>query len=324
LPYHGSPLHEAIRHAEGGQLRPRAVQQLTDFVRELVRDRLDELVPRGQFDLTQEFGGMVAASVQCHMFRMPLDQAKFVLETVNAGSKTDANGEGIQLGERRKLYDALLPIVRRRREEGPDGSFPMVDGLLAFRYEDRPLTDGEITQFMGHVITGGTETVPKVIAQGLWELFKRPDQLAAVRADLGNNAGKAFREMVRYCGPAQWFIRTVQRPAMVGGVQVGTGQRVLYLIPSAARDPREYGDDADEFRWDRDIRRWVNFGWGMRFCIGYHLALLEGGLMVEEFLRQVEDIDVLLDQVERPPSSFQWGYTRLPIRVTPAQVGAGS
>ena len=45
------------------------------------------------------------------------------------------------------------------------------------------------------VFIGGTETVPKIVAHGLWELSRRPDQLAAVRADLDANVPVAREEM---------------------------------------------------------------------------------------------------------------------------------
>ena len=61
------------------------------------------------------------------------------------------------------------------------------------------------------------------------------------------------------------------------------GQRVILLIASANRDPREF-DAPDEFRWNRKPRRMLSFGVGPHFCIGIHLARLEGAILIEEFL----------------------------------------
>ena len=62
------------------------------------------------------------------------------------------------------------------------------------------------------VFIGGTETVPKIVAHGLWELSRNPEQLAAVRADPEATVPVAREEIIRYCAPAQWFARTVRRP----------------------------------------------------------------------------------------------------------------
>ncbi|WP_181779319.1 cytochrome P450 [Pseudonocardia pini] len=314
-----SPTYETIRQAESAPFKPGAVRTLAELIRTLVRERLDILVPRGRFDLTQHYGGIVAASVQCHLFRLPLSEAKYVLDLVNTGSMADPL-TGRQDPERfDRVCELVEPGVRRRRAEGGGGApWALVDRLLTTQVDERPLTDREIAMTIAAVLVGGTETVPKVVAHGLWELQRHPDQMAAVRADPAQTVPQAFREMVRYCGPAQWFVRTAHTDLRIGDAHIRKGQRVIYLLPSAARDEAEYGPDAEEFRWDRPIRRWVNFGYGQHFCLGYHLALLEGSILVEEFLRRVPEFEVIEERVVRHPSSFQWGFNELPIRVTGA------
>jgi cytochrome P450 len=316
MSFFGSPIYEQLRQAHTRPFRPNAVLALEDFIRAQARERLDILVPRGRFDLTQQYGGIVSAAVQCHLFRIPLAEAKYVLDVINAGSITDpVTGGNDFAATKDRICEIVEPIVRARRKEGPDGSFPLVDPMFDLRIDGRALSDRDIAAVIGGEILGGTETVPKVAAHGLWELRRRPGQMRAVRSDLAANAGTAFKEMARYCGPAQWFLRTAHKPAVIGGVPVAVGQRVAYLVPSAARDEREYGPDAEDFRWDRDIRRWVNFGRGQHFCVGYHLALLEGRILVEEFLRRVPEFQVIEADAVRLPSNFQWGWNRLPITV---------
>jgi cytochrome P450 len=312
----GPPVHEILRQAHVDPLRFGAVRRLAGFIRELARERLDLLLPRGRFDLTQHYAGIVAGAVQCHLFRLPTSEAKYVLDTVNAGSLTDADPQSSRTINRyRPIIEMIEGVVRQRRREGADGTFPLVDGLLTVELDGRKLNNSEIAQTLSVVMIGGSETVPKVVAHGLWELDKRPDQMAAVRADLATNAPIAFKEMVRLCGPAQWFARTVQRDTSIGGQEMKVGQRVIFLIPSAARDEREYGPDSEEFRWNRDIKRWVNFAWGNQFCTGYHLALLEGSILVEEFLRRVPEFEVQEADAVRLPSYFQWGWNELPVTV---------
>jgi cytochrome P450 len=90
------------------------------------------------------------------------------------------------------------------------------------------------------VFIGGTETVPKVVAHGLWELLRHPDQLAAVRADPAVNVPVAREEMIRYCAPAQWFARTARKPFTIHDTTIEPGQRIITLLASANRDEREY------------------------------------------------------------------------------------
>jgi cytochrome P450 len=191
----------------------------------------------------------------------------------------------------------------------------LVDGLLGYRLpDDSPLDDVEVATQMLCVFIGGTETVPKIVAHGLWELLSHPDQLAAVKADPKANVPVAREEMIRYCAPAQWFARTVRKPYTIHGTTIEPGQRVITLLASANRDEREY-PEPDEFIWNRPIQRMLAFGRGQHFCLGYHVARLEIAVMIEEWLRRVPDFRIIEESAIRPPSSFQWGWSSLPVEV---------
>ena len=313
---HPSTVHGPIRQAHGRPLRPKSVARLADDIRALVDAKLDELLPRGEFDVVQDFAGIVAATVMCSLFRIPTTRAREILDTVNASTRTDPEHGGMDFAALTATIQGLIqPVVATRRAEGADGSFPLVDGLLEHRIDGRGLGDEEIARQLIGVMVGGTETLPKLFAHGLMELWRAPDQLASIRADPVANSHRAFEEMLRYCGPAQWFMRAVHKPVEVAGVSMRPGQRVQLLIQSANRDPREF-DDPDAFRWDRDIPRTLAFGHGPHFCIGVHLARLEGRLLLEQWLRRVDDYEVLEENAQRPPSSFQWGWTHVPVRVS--------
>jgi cytochrome P450 len=319
-----SPVYDQMRQSFSKPLRPGSVQRLEAFIREQAAARLDLLLPRRKFDLTRDYAGIVSATTICHMFRLPLTEAKYILDQVNEASRTDPDRPSTDMTLIMKMMEntcnVIEPLVRARRAEGPDGSWPLVDGMLSVEIDGRKLTDREISETLGsEVMIGGSETVPKIVAHGLWELKKRPEQLAEVREDLGPNARLAWDEMVRLCSPGQRFSRTVNKPIVLGGQEMKPGQRVSYIPSAAARDPREYGPDAAEFKWNREIKRMVNFGMGQHFCMGIHLANLEGSVLVEEFLRKVRDFEVDEENAVRYPSTFQWGWNELPITVEPSE-----
>ena len=318
MPFHAnfdSPLYDDVRRCTSAPFRPKSVSKLADRIRALANQRLDELLPRGSFDLTQEYGGIVAASIVCDLVGLPVDLAPEVLATVNAGSLAQP-GRGVEVGNARPGYlEYLTPVVERRRN-GASGNGPtIVDNLIAFRLPDgSSLSDLEAATQMLGVFIGGTETVPKIVAHGLWELVRRPDQLAAVRADLDTNVPVARDEMIRFCAPAQWFARTARKPFTIHDTTINPGQRIITLIASANRDEREY-DQPDEFIWDRRIERSLTFGRGQHFCLGFHLARLEIAIMVAEWLKRVPEYRIVSEAASRPPSSFQWGWNSIPVEV---------
>jgi cytochrome P450 len=317
MPFHANfdaPIYDSVRRCTSPPFRPKSVAKLADRIRTLANERLDELLPRGAFDLTQEYGGIVAASVVCELLGLPVDLAPEVLATVNAGSLAQP-GSGVEVANARPGYlEYLVPLVQRTRTEGP-GSNPIADNLIAYRLPDgSALTDVEAATQMLGVFIGGTETVPKIVAHGLWEMGRRPDQMAAVRADLEANVPVAREEMIRYCAPAQWFARTARNPFTIHGTTIEPGQRIITLLASANRDEREYADP-DEFVWNRPIERLLAFGRGQHFCLGVHLARLEIAIMVTEWLKRVPDWRIVSEAASRPPSSFQWGWNNIPVEV---------
>lgn len=319
LPFHAnfdSPMYSDIRRCTSGPLRHRPVAKLAERIRTLANQRLDELLPTGRFDLTQDYGGIVAASLVCELCGLPTELAADVLATVNAGSEAQP-GSGVEVANARPGYlEYLTPVVERRRALPEAGqAVPIVDALLDYRLPDgSALSDMETAVQMLGVFIGGTETVPKIVAHGLWELSQRRDQLAAVRADPDANVPVAREEMIRYCAPAQWFARTVRTPYTLHGTTIEPGQRIITLLGSAARDEREYGAP-DEFVWDRPIERLLAFGRGQHSCLGVHLARLEITIMVTEWLKRVPDFAVDVGASRRPPSSFQWGWSSLTVEV---------
>jgi len=321
LPFHAvfdTDLYAEIRRAHSQPLRPRSVAGLESRIRALANERLDLLLPQGSFDLTQDYGGIVAASMVCGLLGIPADLASQVLAAVNAGSLSEP-GEGVDTAQARPNYlEYLIPVVQRRRaDRSKDGlpGLPVVDGLLGYRLPDgSALDDVEVATQMLCIFIGGTETVPKIVAHGLWELSQRPDQMAAVRADPERNVPVAREEMIRYCAPAQWFARTARRPFSMHGETIEPGQRVITLLASANRDEREY-PEPDEFIWNRPIKRSLAFGRGQHFCIGYHLARLEIDVLLQEWLRRVPEYAIEGEAATRLPSSFQWGWNTIPVEV---------
>ena len=320
LSYTESPIHEEIRQVVLPPLRRSAIARLEGFIRSRARTRLDELIPEGRFNVTRDYGGIVAAETMCHLFGLPLGEAGMIFDAVLA-SAPGAQDLSHQQQQYARLCERVTDIVGARRAAGANGDLPLVDGLVHYRLDGRPLSDQEISvSVLAVILFGGVETLPKVVAHGLMELWRRPDQRREVAADPANGPA-AFEEMLRYCAPAQWFSRTVKKPITIAGQELGMGHRIFPLLMSANRDEREF-DDPDEFRWNRPIRRHLAFGQGQVFCPGNHLARLEGRILVEELLARIPNYEIDLDAARRPPSSFQWGWRTVPLVVMEDEGGS--
>jgi cytochrome P450 len=310
------PVQTALRKGLGGPLRPRAVSALEEQVRTLARQRLDELVPKGEFDLYTDYGGVVSAEVMATLIGLPIENAPRILKLVNEALRRKPPGPADDAFTGRagsELHMMLVEVVAHRRNQGVRGDgYAAIDGMLSVEIHGRALTDDEIAVQLFTVLSGGTETVPKVVARCLLELSRRPYQLAAVREDLATNCRLAFEETLRYGAPLQYVGRTATLDVEIAGAEIRAGQRVFLLIPAANRDEREFANP-DQFIWNRSMERHFAFGHGLHFCIGVHVARLEGRVLVEELLRRIPSYEIDESRSLMPPSDFQIGYTNMPI-----------
>ena len=317
MPALASPWYEEMCNAHIGPLKPKAVAKLADLIRDATHARLDTLLPRGKFDMVTEFAGFVAGNSICQLFGLPPERAATLFDDVNAATQPAADGTVDFSRFFLKVKEYITPSILARREAGADGSNGLIDGLINYRLEDgRALSDNEIGDQLVCAMVGGLESASKVTGGGIMELWRHPDQLEAVRADLETNVPIAVNEMVRHCAPAQYTFRTAHKDVTVAGTPIRAGQRVCAMIYSAAHDEREF-DDPEEFVWNRPAPRVISFGLGQHHCIGKHLALLEVRIMVQEFLARVPDFDFVMAEARRNPSYFQHGWTSLPVVVRP-------
>ncbi len=90
------------------------------------------------------------------------------------------------------------------------------------------------------------------------------------------------------------------------------GERVALLIGSANRDEREWADP-DRFDLHRNTNASLSFGQGTHFCMGSHLARLEGRVALEEVQRRLPEFAIRSEGIERVHSINVRGFAALPI-----------
>jgi len=308
------PTHTHARQALLGPFRPRAVAPLEPAVRALARARLDALAGRDEFDVRHDYASPVAAQVAALQLGFPIEDAELLVAWVNALVARDPDVAGMSSAGRAaqaELHEYLVDLVAERRATGVDDPVDLVDGLIGGAGPLRPLDDAEIATQLSTLFIGGSETLPKTVAGGAYELAREADQRAALAADPGR-VPAAFEEVLRHQLPLQFVGRTLVVDAEVGGVAMRAGQRVVLLLICANRDEREF-EDPERFDASRVMARHLGLGHGVHVCIGAPVARLEGTVLVQELLARHPEYEVVESGLEREVSEFHVGWARMPI-----------
>jgi cytochrome P450 len=308
------PEHTQLRSALRRFFSPQALRGLEPAIRSLASACLDRAAPRGGCDVLADFASQISVKVACRVTGVPQEDGDLMNELVwrffsRKPGHAGMTPEGLEAMQ--ELFAYLTDLSRARRRAGSDAD-DIVNLLNEIEIGGKRLDDDAIASHLAMFIIGGSETFPKVFANSILLLAQHPDQRAECAKDPAL-IPNAFLESLRYLMPTQFLCRVVVKELRIREETLRPGQAVLFLYPSANRDPREFRDP-DVFDIHRPIPRLLSFGQGTHSCIGIHVAKMEGKVCLEETLRRVPDYELELDRAERLVTDFVQGFAKLPIR----------
>ena len=144
------------------------------------------------------------------------------------------------------------------------------------------MSDMDFGAFFVQLVTAANDTTKTMLSSGTLALLSQPSQLAEVRSDPSLLPG-AVEEILRWANPLHYFRRTATQDTEVGGAAIKAGQKLAMMYTSANRDESVF-PDPHRFDIHRTPNPHLSFGIGNHFCLGAHLARLEGRVFFEELL----------------------------------------
>ncbi len=310
------PEHERMRKLVSRAFTPRRIAAWEPVVTRVVGGYLDELVGAGAFDAVTDVAGPFPVEVICEIVGVPegdRQQIRHWIDTVlerEVGNPFPTSA-GIEAAIASQAY--MLDLVADRRRHPADD---MIGHLLEAEVEGADgrverLDDDAVARFVSLLTAAGAETVTKLVGNGVMTFAEHPDELARLLDDPGLVA-PAVEEVLRWRAPAQYAGRFSVADRAFHGVTLPAGNPVLIVTGAANRDPRAY-DDPDRFDIGRAQPPGVTFGHGIHFCIGAHLARLEGRVAFAEIYRRWPDLEVDLDGVRYVHMTNVAGPSSVPV-----------
>jgi cholest-4-en-3-one 26-monooxygenase len=332
------PEHTRQRRLINRGFTPAKVRALTDHIRELSNQIIDEVAGKGELDFVEDFAIHVPLIVIAELMGLDPDQRNQLYkwsDAMMAGDGHDDPDDPVL----HAAADAFggyammcLELIEARRSD-PEGADDLIS-ILTQAFDEGELTQGggrsreadeipngaltndELIMFLVLIVVAGNETTRNALTGGLVAFSRFPEEKQRVIDD-PSLWDTAVDEVIRYVSPVLSFCRTVTEDHVYEGVEMKAGQQVFLLYQSANRDASVF-DEPDVLKVDRSPNPHLAFGIGTHYCLGANLARAEVRVVFEELFRRLGDIHVPEGTIpQRGDSSLVLSLEHLPAVFTP-------
>ncbi|HWC33508.1 MAG TPA: cytochrome P450 [Mycobacteriales bacterium] len=304
------PKHRQVRKPLTPRLTPRAVSALADSIRGICNDIFDAAAGNGQVEFVTDMAGPLPTRVVGALMGLPRadwERIHHLAERVTHGQDPDyAEDSGGAATATTAMGANADEFALSRAGREPAGDGDLTDALLAV------MDPVAFATLFIQLVTAGQDTTQTMLSSGLLALLDHPDQLAALRDNPSLIPG-AVEEIVRWANPLHYFRRTATKDTVIRGTEIKAGDAVAMYYTSCNRDEDVFAD-SQAFDITRKPNKHLSFGQAEHFCVGVHLARLEGRIFYEELLARFTSLE-LAGRPKRLRSNLNNSLKSLPVQL---------
>ena len=287
------PDHTRLRNLVSKAFTPRTIEKLRPRIHEIVEQLVDRAADLREFDFLASLAEPLPVTVIAELLGIP-ESDRHLLRPWSADICGMYELHPSESTARRAVQaclefgDYLRTVARARRMHPQDD---LITALVQVIEAGDRLSEDELIGTCVLLLNAGHEASVNAAGNGLWALFRHPEQLRRLQDDL-SLVPRAIDEMLRFDTPLQLFERWVLEDVEICGVHVPKGAELGLLFGSANRDPSVFANP-DQFDVAREPNPHVSFGAGIHFCLGAALARLEAQILFETTLRRWPNLQLV-------------------------------
>ncbi len=308
------PDHQIYRKMVAPSFTPKAIRTLEGDMRLKIRELLENVEDKGEFNFVTEISEQLPLWVLCEMMGIPESERPKIRDLVNnltdASIQQDPNNAFQIWVNYMELFKMGRDMIEERRKNPTDDLMSVVANTKIEGGELPPeLLDG----FFLLMVIAGNETTRNTLTGGLMALTDNPEEREKLLKDPAL-ISNATDEMLRWVTSVIYFRRTATKDTNIRGQDIKAGDKVVMWYGSANRD-EDIFKDGHLFRVDREnAKKHLAFGAGEHLCLGNRLGHMQIRILFEELLDRFPNIHSTSDPV-RIPSNFLAGISELKVRV---------
>jgi len=308
------PRHGITRRLMHAAFSPRQLRRTEEQIKLQASSIVSSLLEEGPRDFVEQVSMRLPLWTISGMLGVPEDTRDRMVKAVDdmvGYNDPEYIGDGdpftCLLGGIATLHDIAQTLIDDRRSSPGDD---LVSEMIAAEIDGHKLSDDDIRSYFCLLAIAGNDTTRNTTSHAMKALADNPDQRKLLADNFDRAIPGAIEEFVRWATPVMTFRRTAKVDAVVGGVDVDAGDKVVMFYSSANRDESVFRDP-----WTFDITRnpnqHVGFGGGgPHFCLGNHVARMQMRALFGELLTRVPDLQV--GEPEFVTGHFMHAIKRLP------------
>ncbi len=267
--------HHRLRRLVSKAFAPRGAERLRSLIIEIITDLVEPFTTVGRCDLVSDIARRYPTPVICALLGAPPEDWQLFSDWTDDIKKfleaNVANDQPVIVAAWDALDAYLEDLIARRRASLTDD---LISDLIRAEEDGDRLTHDELLMLSATLLGAGTDTTRNQLAAAVQTLSAHPAQWAML-ARHPELAPDALHELMRYSPIIFATIRQAAADVELAGVRIPAGTLVLANTASANRDPEAY-DDPERLDITRQSPAAIlNFGGGVHYCLGAHLARLE-------------------------------------------------
>jgi cytochrome P450 len=308
---HDRPEHLEMRRVMHSYFTPKSMEAWRPFVREAVKDLLDEAEKKGSMDVMRDLATPLPVLVIAEMMGVPKAERPYIRQLaekllyIGRGEydRMKPLTEGM-----RGMIEYVSPLVDKRKVDPGDDFI----SVLARGEKQGVFTRHQVLVNTSLLLLAGHETTINLLCNGTLAFTRHPDQWELLKEDPAGRAKQATEECLRYDSPVVSIQRIATEDVEMRGKVLRKDDRVRWFISAANRDPAAF-PSPETFDIFRHPNQHVAFGSGTHHCLGATLARVEGQEVFKALAERFPNLRAETEDLEYQPSITFRSLKALPV-----------
>jgi cytochrome P450 len=287
--------HRRVRSLAAAALSKRRMDDLRPLIRRHAHALLDARIESGELEGRLDYAMPLPRRVMMDFLGLAADELASSQKPMAGVNIVDCFGPNVTPQLRAEANEAIrlsmehtARLYERRRKEPRDD---LLTHLVQARDEHGQLSDGELITLFSTIFGSGAST-GSIIASGLLELARHPDQAALLRADPERWKKGASEETLRYRPAITGVGQKAATDTRAFGLDLAEGTPLSVVLGSANRDA-DYWEDPERFDITRDPKKTaLTFGIGAHVCLGHAMARATVEEALAVFVERCDEIEL--------------------------------